>query len=570
MSFLDDLKLAGLQSFRDALNDPGFRGRITPEALTPQVAGFIPPPPGSAAVGRGWSGVLNTAADFYSDAAQRTINGILSSGTDTGPLVPGQNGSFTGGQCEGVYYIVTLTVTNNANGTSVTTTRGVNGPVVGLENVDSPNGNKTINLIGTYSNGEREIIFITASGAEPHPSAAIDSVDRSDGQPDNCGNPPLYGDPNGSSPSGPNPDHPVNPGGNHPGNMRFGAPYLGNDGNLHVPFNVSGDGWALGGSFNPATGEWDFGPPLAEDEFGNPIGDPARHNASAGGDGDGDGGDGSEDECDCVELERKVGEIYNRLGCEDNYPLSLPENIAKESSAQAEINTVPELLVYTVRQIDAIAGQFPIRIKLTDTDPSTEGNQTETVVFPNQAEMMAEMFGVTYESNLNLQTLVLMMMRLVPEVIASKNSSIVSQDFLTTIAEYMGMRTEDKSIKVPCNFNPARADSLNKLMTESDQYLKGIKDADPHTMVEWLQKIATYSQIAAAPHFRGKDQMEELTEEIKSFAEEPGEKSEADWEKFIDNMNSQFSPFNRTPNANRPRVFTLENLDDQNAPIPQP
>lgn len=560
MTFADDLKLAGLQSFKDALDNPSFRSKISPEGILANSPDPENESAASKAAATGLGNLLTNAATYYSTAAQNAINGILGSGTNEGPI---SNPASVGGQCEVLYDVRSYIRTDNTNLAPIDRTDRVIGPVFGLRLRNYGSSNGIVILHGKDSSTNRPYEKVLISGGFNAEEYYIISKNRVDGQPDNCGNAPTFGEPPGyAPPTGANPDHPVNPGGNHPSTMRFGTPYLGNDGNLHVPFNVGGDGWALGGSFNPATGEWNFGPPLPEDEFGNPIGDPNRN---------GDPPNTPEnEECDCVELERKVGEIYDRLGCEDDYPLSLPENLASDSTVNVQIETVPALLAYLLEQIDAVVGQFPFTVQIDDTDPNTPGNQTETIEIPNIAEGLAEVFQLVYSTDYESSIHTNMLMRLASEVVATKISSLVTQDWVQANASYLGYRTAQRVRKVPNNFNLLEPANMEQYLKTDVVEFKGVEEVDQHSVYEWLELVAKHAQYASAPVRRTDGQINDLKERVQSFKENLSEDKAQDWEDFIESLNALLSPINQSDLHPRPRAYSVDNLQEPTTPVPQP
>jgi hypothetical protein len=247
----------------------------------------------------------------------------------------------------------------------------------------------------------------------------------------------------------------------------------------------------------------------------------------------------------------------------------MPESLTGRSDDNITINTLPELMVYMVRIIDELSGQYPIKVKIRDTNPNEPGNQEQTIVIPNAAELGAEMFGLSYETQYQVQMLLSMLTRLIPEIIASKNSSIVTQDFVTTITEFLGMRTKERQIDVPCNFTIANINRFEDLMKPSVSYLPGVTDADKHTVSELLHKIHTASQLAAMPNFRTKGELEDLVTEMGSVAKEAHDKPSERLDDFLDFANSQFSAQNKGSNQPRPLVRQVANARSNTAVVPE-
>lgn len=100
---------------------------------------------------------------------------------------------FTGGQCEGVIYVVAMSINNVArSGTYIdsSTVRAVSGAVLGLEVVASAAG-WTVELVCNSGAVRLEVVNYGIAAWGQAPNAAITSVSRQDGGADNCGDPPL-------------------------------------------------------------------------------------------------------------------------------------------------------------------------------------------------------------------------------------------------------------------------------------------------------------------------------------------------------------------------------------------
>lgn len=368
---------------------------------------------------------------------------------------------------------------------------------------------------------------------------------RQNGQGDACGDPPLFGPPPANPPPLPGP-YPINPGGNHPGNIRFGAPYLDADGRLRIPFNINGDGWSMGGNVDPATGDWDFGPTLPVDANGNPLGDPNYP------DPDGPGNDdNNDDKEDCVKEIICAGE---------SWPITVPKLLSADNTEEEDLENLPQTIVWFAKQFDAVSGQYPIKIQIEDTDPITNGDQSQTISLPNQAEAIAEMFGLAYESNMNCELAVNMLFRLIPEVVAAKNSSMITQDYAQALTNWMGFRTKSIARKIDSNFNPLRADSMADFLKPSKYEVQGIEDDDPHTLVEWIQQIKYAVALMKASVFRSPEEAENLLGEMKTVIDngQPEDSGES-WEQFIDALNRANS--NLTDRNFHPRPKAI-NVDD--------
>ncbi|MBE9061855.1 hypothetical protein [cf. Phormidesmis sp. LEGE 11477] len=360
-----------------------------------------------------------------------------------------------------------------------------------------------------------------------------------------CDNGQEYDPTYGTAP--PNPVYPVQIGPNS-GNLTFGNPYFDRDGNLRIPFIMQGDDWALAGSVNTSDGSIDFG--LGAEGGNSP-------------DGDGDGGDGSGDDS-CVK-QRICGETDSET---NGWPITVPDLLTVDDSATYDIESLPQAIAWLARNIDAISGQYPITLEIEDTDPITRGNQSETIKLPNQAEAMAELFGLAYEANTNSELAVNMIFRLIPEVIAAKNSSLTAQDYIQAVTNWLGFRTKNVQREVDSNFNPLTPESLVDFLNPSKYKVQGVEDDDPHTLVEWVQQFKYAAGLVKASLFRGADLEGNLTDEVQSVVDNQPEDSSESWEKFIDALNRAESNLTDRSVSPRPRATSVDNALDIGTVLP--
>ena len=91
---------------------------------------------------------------------------------------------YTGGQCEGFRYEILVTVADNGVFNSFTSGTGINGAIVSITKREESNGTGTI----VFTNSISDTRVITTSVLFARLSWRVDSLTRTDGQPDNCGN----------------------------------------------------------------------------------------------------------------------------------------------------------------------------------------------------------------------------------------------------------------------------------------------------------------------------------------------------------------------------------------------
>lgn len=255
--------------------------------------------------------------------------------------------------------------------------------------------------------------------------------------------------------------------------------------------------------------------------------------------------------CNCEEMAEMIEALYLRLGC-DQFPVSVPDTLIEDgANRQIEKADVPSLMAWMVEQIDALTGQFPIEIEIEDTDPTQEGNQTQSIRLPNIAETLAELYGLLLKTSVTSDLHTDINLRLVAEVLSIKNASIVTQDYARANASFLGYRGNPKKRKINYSFDPENLGDLTKVLNESTKEVLGWTEEDPETVVGFLQRIVFVSGLLKEIFFRNKDRMPNLIEEIEGLTTQQ-EGSDESWNAFLRDLNDPQSLQNQkrpTPKA---------------------
>lgn len=248
-----------------------------------------------------------------------------------------------------------------------------------------------------------------------------------------------------------------------------------------------------------------------------------------------------------------VNLIAKRLGT-SAYPIEVPESLLQglgDGTKKMESNA--EFLHWLTYQIDSLVGQFPVDIDVKDIDPLKEGEQKKTIQIPNIAEAIAEMYALTLKSSVNQEVELNMLLRLAAEIIATKNASVVAQDYARANATFLGYKANYKPRELQYNFDFTGASLdprskepivLEKLLKTVTGYVQGWEIADKETVVGFLQKLMFSAGIIKAVFFRGKGQQKELNREISAMTADETAQEEK-FEAFIKEINDPNSRFNK-------------------------
>jgi hypothetical protein len=168
--------------------------------------------------------------------------------------------------------------------------------------------------------------------------------------------------------------------------------------------------------------------------------------------------------------------LYYRAGF-GGLPTTVPKTLLGYTDADppVKINDLANYFAWFVRQVDALIGNFPIKIRVEDIDPLTPGNQVKEIELPNISEALAELYGMNIGTSVNADVAVNFLMRLASEVIATKNAALITQDYSKANAAFLGYKGNPARREINYSFDPAKLGSLDEFLKESKGYLVGWK-----------------------------------------------------------------------------------------------
>lgn len=246
--------------------------------------------------------------------------------------------------------------------------------------------------------------------------------------------------------------------------------------------------------------------------------------------------------------------LYHRAGFQ-GLPTSVPKTLLgyTDDEAPETINDLSTYFVWFVKQVDALIGKFPINITIEDVDPLTQGNQTKEIELPNIAEALAEMYGVNIATSVNADVTVNFLMRLASELIATKNASLITQDYAKANAAFLGYKGNPARREIDYSFNPSKLDSLDEFLKESKGYLVGWEEDDKESVVGFLQRIVFSAGIIKSVFMRDKKRLLEFQKEVESMMQGDKATSEAEWNALLALFNDPTDYFNKD-SIPQPRV----------------
>lgn len=253
--------------------------------------------------------------------------------------------------------------------------------------------------------------------------------------------------------------------------------------------------------------------------------------------------------CNCQETQELLRLIARRLGTQD-YPVTVPKQLIGDSNETQKQESLTQFMAWLTTQLDGLLGEFPIKFKIKDADPTREGNQTREVELKNLAEAMAEVYGLSLRSSINSDIHTSFLMRLAAEVVATKNASLITQDYAKANASYLGYKGNPVKRKINYAFNISQLENLEKILQESEKIIIGWQDEDKNTVQDYLEKLMFAAGIIKQTYFRPNGYRDKLIEEISNalgINPNPEQESEEDskWRAFLQAINNPQGGFNR-------------------------
>lgn len=282
----------------------------------------------------------------------------------------------------------------------------------------------------------------------------------------------------------------------------------------------------------------------------------------------------------------KINKIYRIIGCDD-YPVNAPQWITKNNSPQITINNLTRFISYTIKQLDSISGNYPIKIKIKDSDLTQTGNQEQTITIPNAAEALAEILGILLTVRTETNATLVASINGMIEAGAAKQSAIIAQQYSQANAEFLGYKGKQTNTSVPYTFTPNEP-QIEKMLQPQNVAVKGWENDDKDDFFDAIAPLLELAAMWKAQNFRNtgaNSPVEKLTELLKGannigslmneFSKNPPQPKNEDgtsppplnransWDEFVNNAETGFinkpgitdttNPYSR-PFDQRPRI----------------
>lgn len=233
--------------------------------------------------------------------------------------------------------------------------------------------------------------------------------------------------------------------------------------------------------------------------------------------------------------------IARVVGAEPSmFPSTLPLLTGDRTETIANL---PELVLYVVKNIDAVTGLFPAEVEIVGAD-----SKKRKVKFESVGHALEEMFGALVTIAEDADAVVNIAARAAIESVQSKIAAKQAGEIGTAITRFLGFNVKPTAKKVKIGFTPAAAGANGKLENQemaeflkpSEQNYVGTEYEDTDELLPIVKRILEDGEIARAALYHplkprpNKDGEYGITGEylIKS-KRKPSKAEKAAWEAFV-------------------------------------
>lgn len=258
----------------------------------------------------------------------------------------------------------------------------------------------------------------------------------------------------------------------------------------------------------------------------------------------------------CSRLLRELAKMRRDLGL-DNLPYEMPRNMVDDRAGMLRVNNIAAMLFYQIEQVDTIAGEFPIKIKVKDINPLEEGDQEIEIETPNLAETLTEIMGFQIKNSVDVNVLLEFCVRIAVELAEIKNGTIINNSIVDSILAWLGLEVDDAEKTVKYSINPRGEGDWGNVLKDEEGKIKIVDLKEKQSLMPILQKLVFAAHVIKAKHFKTNSQISDWIGQIRDAIDDNGE--QGSWEEFIDLINTD-GAINRTPGAPKPNARNI-NLD---------
>lgn len=257
-----------------------------------------------------------------------------------------------------------------------------------------------------------------------------------------------------------------------------------------------------------------------------------------------------------IESRTKLGQVYDnteetkkRIRPED-FPIIVPAQIANPNTGMRTIESLGELGVWIVEQLDGVSGKWPMEVPIPGANT--------TLAVPNMAEAIAEMFGMMISQQVTAAQILNTSSRTLAQAGSATQQAALASMFAKANAEFLGYEGKPTAVDMPLTYSPGK-DPGEGLLEESTAKIKGWENTDGTDLKQILSDLMHAAQIIKAVYWRKLDAKGDFQQQINDqirgksdWLDELGKRptaAQADsWAQYLKDVEAGFKELSKDDN----------------------
>ena len=265
----------------------------------------------------------------------------------------------------------------------------------------------------------------------------------------------------------------------------------------------------------------------------------------------------SEDDLSNLSTRQLLEKMADAIGVNE-FPGEVPKTLLNsgDNPEESGIETIPNLvqfILWIVKQMDALIGEFPVKIKVEDSSLLEEGNQTLEIELNNIAEAMAELFAQGSISNTTEAAILSSSIRTGNEAVQGRIAAIRAFEVARANAEFLGYNFQEKDKKLNVGFDFSNANNIPKLLSNRNYHYKQFRFDGDDYLPTFLRNFMFAAHIIKGAFYRTDTaDIAALRDELIDGVQDP----DSLWDDFVNDVNNPESFYNEGQ-ATSPRIRDL-------------
>lgn len=241
-------------------------------------------------------------------------------------------------------------------------------------------------------------------------------------------------------------------------------------------------------------------------------------------------------------------------------PATVPSSLRNTDAGNVptQIYDVMSFQEWIVRQLDALVGEFPLKLKVKTINHENEEVEEE-ICLENISEAIAELMPLVLNIANDSDTAINIGMKSLVEAMKAANAAITTYDYAVANAEYLGYKGNETEREIDLTFTPG-AKNLKESLKPSKKTIVGWANEDKETLVELIKKTLIASEMVKASIFHPFNPGDKITgDAIKESQETQQTEDDAKWEQFKQRVNNPTGRYDVPKPKAKVKDLTIDN-----------